>query len=178
MTNQQYTDATAVTETIDYDAVGQRLTKHARVLHHAMGLVTEAGEIMDALKKAAIYGKELDTVNVLEELGDIQWYVFRLIATLNEDFDMNTSMEQIMEVNIAKLRKRYGEKFTENKASVRDLDAEREILERLNKILERLNKIPNVPGLKEEPIFDGARVTTMPAAMTKAEAEEWEKRGH
>lgn len=170
MTNEQYIAATAVTETIDYKAVGERLTKYSRIMHHVMGLVTEAGEIMDALKKAAIYGKELDVVNILEELGDIQWYYARTIATLNEDFGMYTSMEQIMEVNIDKLRKRYGDKFTENKASVRDLDAEREILERLG----------NIPDKSATPIFDGIHVTTMPypMPMTKAEAEEWERRGH
>jgi len=39
------------------------------------------------------------------------------------------SFEQIQERNIAKLKERYGEKFSKDAALVRDLDAERKILE-------------------------------------------------
>ena len=45
-----------------------------RIEHAVYGLVTEAGELLDAIKKAKIYGQKLDKVNVVEELGDIMWY--------------------------------------------------------------------------------------------------------
>jgi len=43
--------------------------------HMNMGAITEIGELLDAYKKALIYKKELDTVNVQEEWADILWYL-------------------------------------------------------------------------------------------------------
>ena len=43
-------------------------------LHMKLGSAGEAGELLDALKKNLIYGKELDTANVVEELGDSLFY--------------------------------------------------------------------------------------------------------
>ena len=34
------------------------------------GVVGEIGELMDAYKRHIAYGKELDRINVLEEIGD------------------------------------------------------------------------------------------------------------
>jgi NTP pyrophosphatase (non-canonical NTP hydrolase) len=94
-----------------------------RIEHAAFGLVTEAGEILDALKKAKFYGKELDTVNLIEEAGDMMWY----LAILSDALDV--SFEDIWERNIKKLKVRYPEKFTEEKAKKRDLPSERKVLE-------------------------------------------------
>lgn len=103
-------------------ALAGRLGQHAALLHYALGIVTEAGEIADALKKALIYGKELDEVNLLEEVGDLQWYEARLLDTLGFTF------AQARERNIAKLRLRYPDGFSERDATVRDLDAERALV--------------------------------------------------
>lgn len=93
------------------------------IIHAAMGLVTEAGEFMDAFKKALFYGKNPDYVNLDEEIGDILWYVAIYLNARGITF------EQIMQQNIDKLRARYPEKFTSEHAINRDLDAEREALE-------------------------------------------------
>ena len=42
----------------------------AHLLHMAVGISGEAGELLDAIKKNAIYGRALDVNNVIEELGD------------------------------------------------------------------------------------------------------------
>ncbi len=94
-----------------------------RLLHAAMGLTTEAGEFMDALKKHLFYSKELDTVNLLEELGDVLWYVAIAADALGTDF---TTIQQ---TNINKLRARFPDKYSHESANTRDLDAEREALE-------------------------------------------------
>lgn len=95
----------------------------SRLLHAALGACTEVGELQDMIKKHLIYSKEFDRVNVLEECGDILWYIaLALDAT-------GFTMEQAMERNIAKLRKRFPDKFTEELAKNRDLDAERKALE-------------------------------------------------
>lgn len=95
-----------------------------RVLHAAMGLCTESAEVMDALKKTIFYGKPLDVVNVKEELGDVFWY---LAIACDE---LGVSFEDIQRRNIEKLKARYPEKFTPEKALNRDLETERKILEK------------------------------------------------
>lgn len=58
-----------------------------RLEHSLMGIVTEAGELMDQLKKHIVYGKELDLVNLAEECGDVFWYLALCISTLAELMD-------------------------------------------------------------------------------------------
>ena len=94
-----------------------------RLLHAGMGLVTEAGEFMEMLEGHLIGGKDLDLVNLKEEVGDSQWYAGIAIDVLK------TTLNEILTVNIEKLRKRYPDKFTNEAAINRDTDAEREILE-------------------------------------------------
>jgi NTP pyrophosphatase (non-canonical NTP hydrolase) len=111
----------------DYGPVQIRLVKDpnlVRVLHVAMGLSTESGELLDALKKHIFYGAPLDKVNLEEEMGDLFWYLAILA-----DFLGFRSFTRPQLRNIAKLKKRYPNKFTEQEAQVRDLEAEREVLE-------------------------------------------------
>lgn len=93
------------------------------LLHASMGLVTEAGEFQDMLKKHVFYGKPLDEVNLKEEIGDLLWYCAIALEALDTDF------QAVMQTNIDKLKARYPEKFTEEKAENRDLAKERKILE-------------------------------------------------
>jgi NTP pyrophosphatase (non-canonical NTP hydrolase) len=95
----------------------------AKLLHAVLGLVSEVGEIADALKKHLIYGKPLDLVNLVEEAGDVDWYKALLLDAIGSD------IETAWERNIAKLEKRYGGEFTPEKALNRDLPAERAALE-------------------------------------------------
>lgn len=95
-----------------------------RIEHAVMGIVTEAGELMDAIKKAKIYGKELDKINIVEELGDLMWY-FALLSD-----ELKVTFEEIWDKNIRKLALRYPEKYSHDKALNRTLDKEREELEK------------------------------------------------
>ena len=92
-------------------------------LHMILGMQTEAAEIADVYKKNIAYGKDLDLVNVKEEIGDLMWYIVNL-CTLN-----GWNLEDIMQTNIDKLKARFPEKFTNENALNRDLDIERRILE-------------------------------------------------
>ncbi len=83
------------------------------LLHATLGISGEAGELLDAVKKSFIYNKELDFVNAKEELGDILWYVALACRTLGVSFD------EIMQMNIDKLTKRYPEKYTDAAAAER-----------------------------------------------------------
>ena len=44
------------------------------LLHARTGIFTEIGELLDQFKKHIYYDKELDEVNIKEELGDVMWY--------------------------------------------------------------------------------------------------------
>jgi NTP pyrophosphatase (non-canonical NTP hydrolase) len=92
-------------------------------LHMILGMLTEVGELADVFKKYMAYQKQIDWVNVKEEVGDLLWYVSNF-CNIN-GFDL----EEILQTNINKLRARYPEKFTQENAINRDLDKERTILE-------------------------------------------------
>lgn len=83
------------------------------LMHATLGIAGESGEIVDAVKKSVIYGKPLDVANMREEIGDIMWYIALACRTL--DFDLN----EILDENIAKLQKRYPEKYSDVHASLR-----------------------------------------------------------
>jgi len=99
------------------------VNKGADNVHMLFGMLTEIGELTDAFKKQMAYGKEVDWVNVKEEVGDLMWYIAGFCNINGFDLD------KILETNIEKLKTRYPEKFTEENAVVRDLEKEREVLE-------------------------------------------------
>jgi NTP pyrophosphatase (non-canonical NTP hydrolase) len=125
MTPKEYIENVLKTENVNHKAITLQLMppETQRLLHGAMGVVTEAGELMDSLKKQIFYGAEPDKVNIKEEIGDLFWYIGILCDTLGMTF------EEVFETNVAKLKARYGEKFNETDALNRDLGKEREILE-------------------------------------------------
>ncbi len=126
MNSKQYISDATRTESKNFEAMNTRLHNDGikRLLHAGIGISTEAGEFLDALKKHIFYGKELDRVNLKEELGDLFWYIAIACDELDIEF------EPIMARNIEKLKARYGDKFTDEKAENRNLNAERQILEK------------------------------------------------
>ncbi|SRR6056300_595694 len=125
MNSKEYINNATRTESTDFKAMDKRLEDDGlkRLLHAGIGISTEAGELLDALKKHIFYGKELDRVNMAEEVGDLFWYIAIIADELGFEF------ESVMEKNIEKLKARYGEKFSQEKANLRDLAQERSILE-------------------------------------------------
>ena len=126
MNPKDYIEKALRTESCDYAKISERMQNKCtiRLLHAGIGLATESGEFLDALKKHIYYGKELDKVNLIEEISDQMWYC---AIALDE---LGVSFEEVMAKNIAKLSARYPEKFTEEKAENRDLEIERSILEK------------------------------------------------
>ena len=98
----------------------KELDVNPRMFHAIVGIATEATELVEALE---IGGDDMDYVNISEEMGDIGWY--QSIA-----FDeMGMTLENSYGAVVAKLKKRYSEKFTSEEAINRDTDAERTVLE-------------------------------------------------
>jgi NTP pyrophosphatase (non-canonical NTP hydrolase) len=91
-------------------------------VHMIFGLFTELGELVDGFKKDMAYNVPIDDVNLKEEIGDLMWYIAGLCNVNGFDLD------NILEANIAKLKTRYPDKFTEEAAINRDLDKERSVL--------------------------------------------------
>ena len=86
------------------------------LLHAQTGMTTELGEFASEVKRMAFYEKPIDDRmlgHIREELGDILWYL-ALAATAT-----GTSLGEIAEDNIAKLRKRFPEKFSAAAAEAR-----------------------------------------------------------
>jgi NTP pyrophosphatase (non-canonical NTP hydrolase) len=159
--------------------------KDQKILHAVIGILTEVEELLDNH-----IGDSQDFTNMLEEAGDITWYLAiigreyqldypqLLVRNKNEDpmklvlkiikntcklldmmkkkiyynksIDVNTfktithvvmldlsdymntyniDIQKSFDVNIAKLKARYGEKFSSERAINRDLETERNILE-------------------------------------------------
>lgn len=96
---------------------------NAEDMHALLGLSSEVGELCDAYKKHIFYGTELDRTNVVEEIGDVAWYLALLADSIGY------TLEECMARNIAKLRARYPHRFTQADAVSRDLTAERAALE-------------------------------------------------
>lgn len=89
------------------------VASEAHAVHMALGIAGEAGELVDAIKKHAIYSKPLDVENVVEELGDIEWYMEGLRAALG------ITREQVLQHNVDKLNKRYPQQYSDADAQKR-----------------------------------------------------------
>ena len=75
-----------------------------RLLTASVGMCAEAGEFTEVVKKIIFQGKEPTEENLFHlkrELGDIMWYVAQACMGLG------TSLDEIMEMNVDKLKARY-----------------------------------------------------------------------
>jgi len=100
------------TESKDSDAFIYRLQELGgdvaiqRLLTAAVGISAEGGEFMEIVKKMIFQGKPANEDNLEHlkiELGDVMWYVAQACMALNVDLD------EITDMNIKKLEKRYPE---------------------------------------------------------------------
>lgn len=96
------------------DIINDLTSNSVDLLHMAIGVCGESGEIIDSVKKSVIYNKPLDIENIKEELGDLLFYMegIRQICCLEWD-DIKAS-------NIEKLKKRYPNfEYTDKRAQDR-----------------------------------------------------------
>mgnify|MGYP001197215003 FL=1 len=78
--------------------------------------------LLDLMKKKLFYNKTIDPEQFEAYVNHIDHYLKCLL--LNHSFILN----EILDTNINKLKARYGDKFSADKAINRDLDTERDIL--------------------------------------------------
>lgn len=82
--------------------------EHTDLIHAVFGISSEAGELVDPVKKAMFYGKPLDVENLKEEAGDLLWYIAGPLCRA-----LDISLEELAIANVKKLLKRYPEKYTD-----------------------------------------------------------------
>ena len=75
------------------------------IINGCLGLSGETGEFIDMVKKWIFHDKEFNIEHAKKELGDVCWY----IAMICDGFGWN--LDEIMEMNIKKLRERYPQGF-------------------------------------------------------------------
>ena len=83
------------------------------MLHAAVGISGEAGELLEVVKKAWVYDGadpwELDWDRLERELGDVFFYVTALTTLMGLDYGT------LAEMNMEKLRKRYPDRRSANR---------------------------------------------------------------
>lgn len=98
MTIKRYQDAA-------YRNIQDHYNEKEEILHWAVGLGEEAGEVLSVVKHRYYGGHYTNNGDMLEdivgELGDTMWYIAALCGALN------ISMEDVARYNIAKLSNRY-----------------------------------------------------------------------
>ena len=107
----EFVDAVTSDESKDFVAMSDRLVELdqqginiERLLTGAVGLSAEGGELMEIVKKLIFQGKPVNDETIFHlkrELGDVMWYVMQVLMSLN------ISIEEVIEMNVEKLQKRY-----------------------------------------------------------------------
>jgi NTP pyrophosphatase (non-canonical NTP hydrolase) len=90
--------------------INKELRNQDLIVNGCMGLCGEAGETIDVLKKSMFQGHDLNRTKMMDELGDVLWYINETAKGLS------ISLECIAEWNIEKLKRRYPEGFDTEKS--------------------------------------------------------------
>ena len=85
----------------------------ANLWHMGTGVCTESGEIMDTVKKHVIYQQVLDRGNLVEEIGDLLFYVQGILSHID------VPLHHVLAKNIQKLEQRYGPTYSDEAAKER-----------------------------------------------------------
>lgn len=79
-----------------------------------LGLAGEVGEVCDIVKKHRYQGHGLNENHIIEELGDVAWYLALACASID------IALEEVLKSNVDKLKKRYPEGFSVERSVHRD----------------------------------------------------------
>jgi NTP pyrophosphatase (non-canonical NTP hydrolase) len=90
--------------------LNNKLSKKDVLINGVMGLCGESGEVIAIVKKHHAQGHELDKEKIIEELGDVCWYIAEIAYVLD------VKLEDVFEGNINKLSKRYKNGFSKEES--------------------------------------------------------------
>lgn len=94
---------------------------HFALMVAAMGICGEAGELVNKIRKHMERGDEILTEPLVEELGDINWFLNQVYNVLE------ITQEDVLEHNVAKLIARHGLKYNPDYKSDYEQNKEGEI---------------------------------------------------
>ena len=100
-------------QTLAMTTLNPELSKKDVLINGVMGLCGESGEAIDIVKKHLHQGHELDREKLAKELGDIAWYLAETAWALD------IPLEEILQGNIDKLKKRFPEGFSTERSIMR-----------------------------------------------------------
>ncbi len=80
-------------------------TPEQNLINGCLGLSGETGEVCDIVKKCMFQGHELEKERILDECSDVLWYLTLTVKSIGY------SLNDAMEYNIDKLKKRYPDGF-------------------------------------------------------------------
>mgnify|MGYP000739967517 CR=1 FL=1 len=89
---------------------GHRGDQEKVLTYTALGLTGESGEVAEIIKKTFYHGHPLDREALSKELGDVLWY----LAVMADELGLR--LEQVAQENVAKLRARYPNGFSEERS--------------------------------------------------------------
>ncbi len=105
---------------IEYQRLAMRsanvMDKDKLLVNAALGCCGEAGEFADMIKKHLFQGHDIDRDHLVKEIGDELWYIAAKCEALG------VTLDEVMEINIDKLRKRYPDGFDADRSRTRRSD--------------------------------------------------------
>lgn len=96
--------------------VPDRINYENVLMMGVMGLAGESGEAVDLVKKYIFHEHDLDREHLAKELGDVAWYLAVTAHVIGYD------LEEILRMNVDKLRKRYPDGFDPDRSNNRAPD--------------------------------------------------------
>lgn len=97
-------------QVLAYRTTNHELTNQGLIENGVMGLCGESGECIDLVKKSLFQGHALDREKLIDELGDVLWYVAQLATGLG------VTLEYVAQHNVDKLLARYPDGFDSEKS--------------------------------------------------------------
>lgn len=91
-----------------------QLSEKDVLINGVMGLCGESGEVIDIVKKYLAQGHPLDKEKIVKELGDVAWYLAETA------YAIGYPLEEILRMNIDKLKARYPDGFDPEKSMNRE----------------------------------------------------------
>lgn len=88
--------------------------RHEQIQLAALGIAGEAGEVADLVKKVTFHSHDYDEAKFCEELGDVLWYIALMCTALQ------IPLQDVIDANIEKLRKRYPDGFDVERSKNRE----------------------------------------------------------
>lgn len=92
-------------QTLSVRTMNKELTKEQQISNMVFGANGELGEVTDILKKYLYQGHRINKQHLAEEIGDTLFYIVNLCTLFNLD------IEDILQGNVDKLRKRFPNGF-------------------------------------------------------------------